>query len=345
MRILMLSRDATGLDSSSGTAKRWRLLRDAGVTLDIIVATSSNASWKEDGIEVRGTGGGRLTKFCRARRRASRSVVSADLVTAQDPFELGLVAWCVSRRLKKPFEVQDHGGFFDGETPDEPLWPIRSKLAWWLARRASSIRTVSPKSLSVLTAKGIGDKTYWLPISADERFSRIERNPEPGLVVTVSRLIPVKRVDLLLQVFAEVAKQNSQARLVVFGYGPERQKLERQAVSLKIQNIVQFVKTDDTAPYLSRASLFVSLSKHEGWGIASVEAAMAGVPVVMTDTGCGPWLQQQGLATVVPVIFKTEDVANVLRSQLEKPPSTERLRDAVSQKEAILKQVSCWRKH
>lgn len=341
----MLSRDASGLDSSSATAGRWRLLRDAGVTLDVIVAASSGATWKEEGIQVRGTGGGRIAKFFRARRMASRSVASADLVTAQDPFELGFVAWSVTRRSKKSFELQDHGGFFDGETPDEPLWPIRSRLAWWLARRASMIRTVSPKSMAVLNAKGLGEKMYWLPIPADERFSRIERTPEPGLIVSVSRLVPVKRIDLLLHVFAAVVKQNPLARLVIVGDGPERRRLTSLAESLKIQNLVQFVGIGDPAQYLSRAALLVSLSQHEGWGIASVEAALAGVPVVMTDTGCGSWLEERGTATLVPIDFRTEDVSDAVLVRLKEGSAGNGLNNVLSKKEVALGQVEYWQKH
>lgn len=337
----MLSRDASGLNPSSATAGRWRLLRDAGVTLDIVVATRSTATWNEAGIHVLGTGGGRIAKFFRTRRIATQLVASVDLVTAQDPFELGFVAWRIARRTRKLFEIQDHGGFFDGEKPDEPFWPIRSRLAWWLARRADSIRTVSPKSAERLNAAGLGKKTYWLPIPADERFSHVERKPEPGLIVTVSRLVSVKRVDFLLRIFAEVVKQNPLARLMVVGDGPERRRLEILTQSLKIQNLVQFVGAGDPTPYLSRASLFISLSRHEGWGIASVEAAMAGAPVVMTDTGCGSWLKKQGAADLVGVNDCEDAVMTAILAVLRRPVSVARVTSAPFLA-VIRDQVSAW---
>src|SRR5260221_5967459 len=178
MRILMLSRDASGLDASSATAQRWRLLRDAGAELRIVVASSKKDGWEADGMSVVGSGGNILTKWWRTYRRAAPFGSSVDLITAQDPFELGKIAWLLARRAKKSFEIQDHGGFFDGKESVEPFWFIRKHLAMFLSRRANRIRTVSPLSLEELRRRGLEKSAYWLPISADQRFSSVDYNPE-----------------------------------------------------------------------------------------------------------------------------------------------------------------------
>ncbi len=280
----MLSRDASGRDPNSATSRRWNLLRENGIELDIIVSAREN-------------GESQIARLRRTYREAARSLVEhrADLITAQDPFELGLVAHLLSRKFHAPFEIQDHGGFFDGQTPDEPLWFLRKHLAAFLARRAARIRTVSPKSFEKLG----GEKAYLLPIGADARFAKIERHPEPGLVFTVARLIHVKRTDLLIRAVANLARNDSAIRLIVQGDGPERPALERLAQELGATDRVQFIGAGDPTPWFAKASLFVSLSQHEGWGIASVEAALAGVPVLMTDTGCARWLAERGKAKIV----------------------------------------------
>jgi glycosyltransferase involved in cell wall biosynthesis len=205
----------------------------------------------------------------------------------------------IASKHSKSFEVQDHGGFFDGEVADEPLWPLRSRLAWRIARRAKLIRTVSPKSLENLRAKGLGDKAYWLPISADPRFSSLARRPKAGLVVSVGRLVSVKRFPILLESMMELKKFLPESRLAIIGDGPSRQALEAMAARLGIKEAVDFVGQADPAPWLERAAVFALLSSHEGWGVAAVEAASAGVPVVMSDTGCARWLAERGAATVI----------------------------------------------
>lgn len=300
MRILMLSRDSAGLKQDSATASRWRLLRDQGVEIDVVVMARDAGFWSDDGLRVWGGGGVNiLQRYVRSRSKANEWVLASDMVTAQDPFELGLLACGISSKHSKPFEIQDHGGFFDGEAADEPLWPLRSRLAWWLARRAKAIRTVSPKSLENLKMKGLGDRAYWLPISADSRFSILTRTPEAGLVVSVGRLVSVKRFPLLLKSMVELKKIRPESRLAIIGDGPLRQSLEGMATQLGIKEAVDFVGQADPTPWLERAAVFTLLSSHEGWGVAAVEAASAGVPVVMSDTGCARWLEERGAATVI----------------------------------------------
>lgn len=280
----MLSRDASGLDPNSVTHRRWNLLRENGIELDVVVS-------------MRGKGESQIARLRRMHREATRilSAHRADLITAQDPFEIGFIAYILSRQFQVPFEIQDHGGFFDGETPDEPLWILRKYLARFLATRAARIRTVSPKSFERLGR----EKAYFLPIGVDARFALIERHPESGLIVTVSRLIHVKRTDLLIRTIAKLTGEGQRVHLVIVGDGPERPTLEHLVSALGISDHVRFVGAGDPAPWLERAALFVTLSSHEGWGIASVEAAMAGVPVLMTDTGCGRWLEERRKAEII----------------------------------------------
>lgn len=299
MRIVMLSRDASGLSADSSTAGRWRALRAEGAELQVVVMAREGKGWSEPGLDVVAAVSRSLPmRLFRAWRALRRLASGADLVTAQDPFELGVVAWAAARLVRVPFEVQDHGGFFDGGDVDEPMWPLRRRLAWFLARRADAVRTVSPSSLDGLKRRGVGECAYLLPIGADPRFAEIERRPEPGLVVSVGRLVPVKRMEILVEAIAIRRASDPSARLVLVGDGPERARL--QALADRVApGCVDFVGAGDPASWLARASVFCLASRHEGWGIAAVEAAMAGVPVLMSDTGCARWLAERGAATAM----------------------------------------------
>lgn len=297
----MLSRDASGLKPDSSTAERWRLLRDAGAELTVLVASNRREGWDEPGLKVTATGGNIVSKWWKTWRQAGHAVRGTryDLITSQDPFELGFIACRISEKSKVPFEVQDHGGFFDGEKADEPLWFLRSRLAQRIARKARSIRTVSPKSLEGLKKLGLSEKTYWLPIAADLRFAALQREPEPHHIVSVGRLVSVKNFDLLINVIASFKQKHPEAKLTIVGEGPERKKLEGLVKDLRLIGSVFLPGAGDPAAFLTKAAVFVLLSKHEGWGIASVEAALAGVPVVMTDTGCARWLKARNAAMIV----------------------------------------------
>ena len=102
------------------------------------------------------------------------------------------------------------------------------------------------------------------------RFQPAQRRDD--FYVTVSALVPYKRVDLLVDAFNENGRQ-----FVVVGSGPERQRLRARA-----RDNVRFLGriTDaEVADLLARARGFV-FAGVEDFGIALVEAQAAGAPVI-----------------------------------------------------------------
>jgi glycosyltransferase involved in cell wall biosynthesis len=107
----------------------------------------------------------------------------------------------------------------------------------------------------------------------------VERSSEP-LFVCAGRLMPHKRVDLLLRVWEEVRPVVG-GRLVVIGDGPERADLEVAA-----GEGVEFVgRVDEETKWLllSQAWGLVHCAQHEGWGIVITEAALVGTPSIGFD--------------------------------------------------------------
>jgi len=115
-----------------------------------------------------------------------------------------------------------------------------------------------------------------------ERFVRAAatRNPdEPrSEYVTVSRLVPYKRIDLLVEAFRALPER----RLVVVGDGPERSRLE----ALRVPNVEFAGQQGDaeTARRVADARAFL-FAAEEDFGIAPVEAQAAGVPVIAFGQG------------------------------------------------------------
>lgn len=343
MRVLVISRDASLLDANSFASTRWRLLVKNGIELTAVVATPQAGERAEPGIKIIASGGSKITKYVQTYRIAKQEAKRGLIITAQDPFELGLIAMQAARHTGFPFEVQDHGGFFDGQPAQEPLWFLRRQIAAFVARRANRIRTVSPGSFDRFDRMALQPKAYLLPLAADARFAQLKRVPEPGLIVCVSRLIAVKRIGLLLDAFARLRRTNAVARLVVVGDGPERQALEAQASVLGMTETVQFVGHTDPAPWLGRASLFVLPSAHEGWGVAAVEAAMARVPVLMTETGCAGWLKNIGAAQILPVSASADEWAEEASRLLSGSPLGPGVDDPPTAESVAQKQAEQWK--
>jgi phosphatidylinositol alpha-1,6-mannosyltransferase len=109
------------------------------------------------------------------------------------------------------------------------------------------------------------------------------------VLLTVARLERSKGVDLVLESLAVLARSVSGLRYVVVGDGSERGRLQDQARTLGIEELVTFTGPVDESSKLALYSLcdvFVMPSRlvpgrfWEGFGIALVEAAMFGKPVV-----------------------------------------------------------------
>ena len=109
------------------------------------------------------------------------------------------------------------------------------------------------------------------------------------VIVGVGRLVPLKRFDLLIRAFAANASACPGWRLVVWGDGPERPRLEALATESGVGDRVQ-LPGQSPAPgaWLEQAGIFALTSSYEGYPNALAEAMAAGLAVVSTACPIGP---------------------------------------------------------
>ena len=95
---------------------------------------------------------------------------------------------------------------------------------------------------------------------------------------TCSRLVPYKRIDLLIKAFAQMSNR----RLIIIGDGPEMKSLK--AMAPKNVELLGKQSDDVLREILSRARAFV-FAAEEDFGICVVEAQAAGIPVIAFGKG------------------------------------------------------------
>ena len=119
--------------------------------------------------------------------------------------------------------------------------------------------------------------------------------PQDALVCgAVSRLDPVKGIDVLILAFAQVLASHA-AYLVIVGEGPERQHLESVAQESGVSDRVIWAGyRADVPQQLPAFDVFVQPSLHEGLPNTVLEAMAAGLPVVATAVGGTPELVVNG---------------------------------------------------
>src|SRR4029453_738218 len=105
------------------------------------------------------------------------------------------------------------------------------------------------------------------------------------LVIHVSNFRPVKRVPVVVQVFARIAKRVP-SRLLLVGDGPDLALALDEAKALGISGLVEALgEQDQIIPLLSIADLFLLTSSQESFGLAALEAMACEVPVVASRVG------------------------------------------------------------
>ena len=111
-----------------------------------------------------------------------------------------------------------------------------------------------------------------------------EKNGYPAKVILFSgQLIPRKNLDILLEVFAEIAKDD--IGLVILGEGPLKNKYTQWCRENKVNNVFfeDFKQIEDLPKYYAAADIFVMPSFKEVWGLVVNEAMACGLPVICSN--------------------------------------------------------------
>jgi len=228
-----------------------------------------------------------------------------DIVTAQDPFLRGLIAWCIARRTGAKLNLQIHT-----DLSAQPFW--RRLLAYFLLRRADSVRVVSQKIKDFMASLHVRATISILPIYINlAPFRGLPHRPHPRFkktILWIGRFEPEKDPLCALSILADVRSSGIDAGLIFLGAGSLEKRLRAQSKSL-VQH-VEFPGWRDPAPYLEMADVVVSTSKHESYGASILEALAVGIPVVSPDIG----IAKEAGAIVVERPNLSTAVGEVLRS-------------------------------
>jgi glycosyltransferase involved in cell wall biosynthesis len=112
---------------------------------------------------------------------------------------------------------------------------------------------------------------------------------DPMKVVVVARYHKIKGLPKIIKAFERVLRRFPQAKLELYGSGEEEQAL-RALIALRgmSESVALMGFASDIASVLRSASVVVSASDFEGFGLGIAEALSVGTPVVSMDCAYGP---------------------------------------------------------
>jgi len=154
---------------------------------------------------------------------------------------------------------------------------------------------------NTVDVEALGERADELAPRRSELRSELGLGDEDVVVVSVARLAPEKRHDLLVRAVADVA--DPRLALVLVGDGPERARFERLASTLGVRLVLAGDRpwAQVVEAYVA-ADVFALLSQRETWGVVVNEAAACGLPLVLSDhVGAAADLLQDGVnGSLVP---------------------------------------------
>ncbi|MEO8467868.1 MAG: glycosyltransferase [Gammaproteobacteria bacterium] len=216
----------------------------------------------------------------------------------------------------------------------EPKWLARLKY-----RPYAVVVALSRAIEAQLAAAGIDDtRCARIPSAVDTAMYR----PDPAarervlsafglrndalVVAVVAQLIERKGHLRLLPLLPELARAEPRLRVVCLGRGPLKQRLERAVAERGLSHIVTLAGFRDDLPRLMPGfDMVVHPAEREGLGLALLEAAAAGVPVVACAAGGVPEIVEHDATGLLAPVGDAAALQDAIARLIAAPEGRKRL--------------------
>ncbi len=257
-----------------------------------------------------------------------------DLVLVSHALPVGTAAWLARLMGGLPYVVLLHG-------LDVRL-AMRSWHKTWILRRllrvarltltnsrfvADEIKLLVPNLAPQVLTPAVESLAF--PDRTEARHD-LHISDEACIVLSVTRLVPRKGIDLLLQAMPHLP---SRLRLVVIGDGEDAGRLGQISEERGLSDRVTFlsrITDEERNRWYAAADLFAMPTRDEGtdvegFGIVYLEAALAGLPIVAGRSGGAPEAIEEGVTGRLVDTDRVEHLVAVIQDLYDHPVERERL--------------------
>ncbi len=195
----------------------------------------------------------------------------------------------------------------------KPLNPLKRLIATFLLERIRKwdLKSSSRVDAFIANSHYVADRikrnyqrdsvVIYPPVEIEKFFLSKQRE---DYYITHSRLVPYKRLDLLVEAFSQMPER----RFLIVGKGPEEKRLK----SLAKSNVefLGYLQEEELSSFLSKARAYV-FAAEEDFGISVVEAHASGLPVIALKKG---GVLEIVLDGVTGVFFEEADVFSIIKA-------------------------------
>ena len=134
-------------------------------------------------------------------------------------------------------------------------------------------------------------------------------NENEKIITHISNFRKVKRIDDVVKIFYEIQKEIP-SKLMMVGEGPEKEAAENLCAQLKIHDkVIFFGNSNEIDKILCFSDLFLLPSETESFGLAALEAMSCGVPVISSNSGGLPEVNQDGITGYLSDVGDVENMS------------------------------------
>jgi glycosyltransferase involved in cell wall biosynthesis len=232
--------------------------------------------------------------------------------------------WSLSKMSRRRFILWSESTAF------EPSWR-RSLAAPWVrtvvqhsdacvsvgSRSRQYLRMLGARESNIFTAFSTVDVAHFQRVSYAARMNRDHRKQALGIrrrrvILYCGQFIERKGLRTLVNAYAAIKSEFEDVSLVLVGYGPLQQSLERLIAARALEDVhfLNHVELSEMPELYAIADLFVLASREETWGLVVNEAMASGLPVIVTDgVGCAPDLVVEGANGYVVAVGDSNAIA------------------------------------
>lgn len=174
----------------------------------------------------------------------------------------------------------------------EPSMEYEGKLMQFIAKfvfRFADGVILQTKRARAFFPGAVRRKSVILPNPLNPQFLDREICKErKDLIAAAGRLDENKNHAMLIHAFAKIADEYPQMKLVIYGEGELRTKLEILVQEKGLSDRISMPgSVSDVADRICKARIFTLTSNTEGMPNSVIEAMALGIPVIATDCPCG----------------------------------------------------------
>ena len=220
----------------------------------------------------------------------------------------------------------------------------------------TSHHIVQTQSIKEYFPKNVQRKTTIIPNPVNEEIYNIkgEEIEKKNLIVNVGRMTNQKNQMMLIDAFNQICQEFPDYKLLIFGEGPMREKLEEHVSSLFLKDRVYLPgRCENIFERMGEAKLFCLSSDFEGMSNAMIEAICLGLPIVTTNvSGVKELIQDgqngyvvdkgdvEGFAKAMRLLLSNEKQMSIFAESNKNRANDFRIKSIIDKWESVIESVS-----